>query len=192
MTAGPEGGLVVDQLLESARRVLHGLATRKPEAGAGAGDDDGPGQRMVGVGWATVDVDRVAAQFSASLGLPASAWLPAQRDALLGASTLLGPAIGPDGPRLILLEPDTEGRAAASLARLGEGVAVVYVAGSGSKTSSWHVEEGATRVGSTGPAVGARAPGPLGLARLVLGGPAWGPHVIVVDAHPESLPSASD
>lgn len=180
------------QVLESAWQVLHGLSARKPASGAGRGDDRGPGHLIVGIGWATVDVDRAASQFTASLGVPANVWLPADQDAHLGAAARLGPSLGRDGPRLILLEPDTEGRLAASLARLGEGVAVVYVAGSGSKTPVRYADERGTSAVSTGRALSSRAPGPLGPARLVLGGHTWGPHVIVVDDQLESLPSAGD
>jgi hypothetical protein len=170
MTAGQERGVVVARLLESASQVL-GLDARR-------GDDRRMAHLIVGIGWATVDLDRAMAQFSASLGLRPNAWLPAHRDAQLGAAARLGPALGPDGPRLLLLEPDTEGRLAASLAKLGEGVAAGYVVGDDSAT--------------TQSALSTRQPGPLGPARLVLGGPVWGPHVIVVDERPESLPSAGD
>jgi hypothetical protein len=148
--------------------------------------------RIVGIGWATVELDRAAAQLGASLDLLPDAWTPADRDQLLGAAALLGSLLGQaaHGPRLVLLEPDTEGRLAASLARHGEGVVAVYV-----------VEMRPAKVAPPsegqlpgGPARSATAHGPLGRARLVLGGPISGPYVIVLDAptNPESLPSAGD
>ena len=192
MTSGPDRGVVVAQLLESASKVLQGRKAQKAESGAVDGEGDRPRDRIVGIGWATVDLDRAAAQFSASLCLPANVWLPAHRDAQLGAEARLGPSLGQDRPRLILLEPDTEGRLAASLARLGEGVAVVYLVGDDSRNPGQRGEDGGTGGATTRSALSTRQPGPLGPARLVLGGPAWGPHVIVVDDQLESLPSAGD
>ena len=187
MTVGPEPGDVVAELVEAAAGLM-------PASLAG--------RRIVGIGWGTVDLERAAATLGASLGLPVDAWTSADRDHLLGATALLGPPLsssvspapGPDsrGPRLVLLEPDTEGRLAASLARHGEGVAAVYVVATlveGAAPSS------VAAVGSPGaPVRSSIAPGPLGRARLVLGGPIWGPHVIVLEApaNPESLPSADD
>lgn len=152
------------------------------------------GRRTVGIGWATVELERAAAELGTSLGLPADSWTPADRDQLLGAAALLGPPLGPDagGPRMVLLEPDTEGRLAASLARHGEGVAAVYVV----ETLAEGVRPapGAPDRLQGAPARSSAAPGPLGRARLVLGGPIWGPHIVVLDAppKPESLPSAGD
>jgi hypothetical protein len=174
------------------------------------------GARALGIGWATVELERAARELGASLGLPADAWEPADRDQLLGARVLLGPHLGsrlgsasgpdPRGPRLLLLEPDTEGRLAASLARHGEGLAAVYVSESHAERSAPApaARQAASDRGSAPPsgAAGASpagprssaASGPLGLGRLILGGPIWGPHVVVLEApaNPESLPSAGD
>ena len=56
-----------------------------------------------------------------------------ERDALLGASVWRRePSPGSGArPALFVLEPDTEGRLAAVLARFGEGVAAAYLAGRG-------------------------------------------------------------
>jgi ribosomal protein S18 acetylase RimI-like enzyme len=79
------------------------------------------GTRTVAVGWATVDRERAALE-----------WRPlrfvaAPDDEALGAlawrSTL------DDGTVLLLLEPSTEGRLAAALARHGEGPVALWVAG---------------------------------------------------------------
>jgi hypothetical protein len=86
--------------------------------------------RLVALGWATVDLDRAAAAW------PGLRWLAVPRDALVGARGLQGEPVpvGEDstarrpGFRLLLLEPDTEGRIAAALARHGEGPAALYVA----------------------------------------------------------------
>ncbi|HYN70247.1 MAG TPA: hypothetical protein VEX41_08555 [Candidatus Eisenbacteria bacterium] len=194
MSAGSQPEVVVAQLLGAAR-----LALRALEAGPGPArgvsgpprsHSGGPRLRIIGVGWATVELDRAATQLAASLGLPAGAWMPAPRDGLLGATARLGPPLTPGGPRLVLLEPDTEGRLAASLARLGEGVAAVYV-----------TEQGSARAARRGAAVDRDPPvrgslrrlepGPIGPARLVLGGPAWGPHVLVVGRDPHSAHGTS-
>jgi hypothetical protein len=132
---------------------------------------------LVGIGWATVELDRAARE--AEEGLP-GAWVAGQPDRLLGASTRLRPT-GRDGVTLILLEPDTEGRLAASLARFGEGVAAVYLAG----------DRGGDARNDVGSAyLGRPEPGPLGPGRLVSGAPAWGPHLIVLDPMVGSSPGS--
>ena len=74
-------------------------------------------------------------------------------------------------PAIVLLEPDTEGRLAATLARFGEGVGAIYVA-----------PRAGDPPGRVDPVrVGRPSPGPLGSGRTVLARPAWGPHVIVLD-----------
>jgi hypothetical protein len=188
-----EPGDIVDQLLGAAARALGTSFPRSAAHGVrganGARDD--AAFRTVGIGWATVELERAAAELGRLLDLPPDPWTPAGRDQLLGAATLLGPRLGPlvDGPRLVLLEPYTEGRLAASLARHGEGVAAVYVAGLAPTLVP--PDGGAS---PPAPSRSAAAPGPLGRGRLVLGGPIWGPHVIALDAtpNPESLPSAGD
>ncbi|HEX5465393.1 MAG TPA: GNAT family N-acetyltransferase [Candidatus Limnocylindrales bacterium] len=92
------------------------------EAHLGAG-----GGPPVGLGLATVDLDRTAAALvEADPGLRFS---PLEDDLALGAHVLA--ATLPDGLALRLLEPATEGPLAAFLARFGEGPAVLYVAGPG-------------------------------------------------------------
>ncbi|MEO5703823.1 MAG: hypothetical protein ABIZ52_02165 [Candidatus Limnocylindrales bacterium] len=117
---------------------------------------------VTGIGWATVDADRALVQLDGLLAPagegeespPPSSWTPLARDAALGARVWLrAMANSGSGPWLVVLEPDTESRLAASLARFGEGVAVVYLG------------EGLLRSG-----------------RLVRGGPAWGPHVMILAA----------
>lgn len=165
MTAGRQPGVVAAQLVVAAELALREVGEQHV--------------RIVGIGWATVELDRAAAQLAASLGLPAGAWVPGSRDTLLGAASRLGPPLTPDGPRLILLEPDTEGRLAASLVRLGEGIAAVYV------TDERGIEAPGGATAELSPAgtgnLGRLEPGPLGPARLAVGGPAWGPHILVVD-----------
>jgi len=120
--------------------------------------------RLAGVGWATVDCERAAGELRAALGRPDADWVPATGDPMLGAAAWR--FVGGKGaePAIVLLEPDTEGRLAASLARFGEAVAVVYLAASGAPAAALSRPE----------------VGPLGPGRLLLGRPAWGPHVIVL------------
>lgn len=151
------------------------------------------GLRLVGVGWGTVELERAAEELSnafAAARLPAPDWVPASRDAHLGASAWVG-ATGwfgaegaprglsdPELPAVVLLEPDTEGRLAATLARFDEGVAAIYL--EAPRPPAPGADAGPY---AFDPArVGAPAPGPLGLGRMVLARPTWGPHVIVVPA----------
>jgi hypothetical protein len=78
--------------------------------------------RVVGLGWATVDTERTVLEASPV------AWQPSTREAAVGASTLVA-RIG--DVALVILEPDTEARLAAALARVGEGLCLAYVAGAG-------------------------------------------------------------
>jgi hypothetical protein len=118
--------------------------------------------RLLAVGLATVDLERAAAALG---GLVER--LP--DDALLGARA------GRVGdPRIVLLEPATEGRLAASLARVGEGPVAIYLA----------VADAGTRNPAAAPAsrpeTTVAGPGPLGPQALVRAGPPWGPHLLLV------------
>jgi hypothetical protein len=130
----------------------------------------GPGARVEvsAIGWATGELDRAEASLGAEFG---STFMPAARDALLGASVRRSAS---GRPGILLLEPDTEGRLAGALARHGEGPAALYL-----EVASLEQLPGrlSIRAGS----------GPLGPARLILGGQPWGPFVILVaDQSPAS------
>lgn len=123
------------------------------------------------VGWATVDLDRAAGELSHLLRA-GSEFMEAQSSVVLGARCRVGPAAEDPALRIVLLEPDTEGRLAATLARHDEGWA-----------ATWAVE----------PSAGARQrhasvarPGPFGMERLVPGGPLGGPHRLTVDVPSQS------
>ena len=113
----------------------------------------GPADRVVGLGWATVDTERTVAEARATR------WGPATREDAIGASAIVT-RIGDIA--LVVLEPDTEARLAASLARFGEGLCLVYVAG-----------------GGPGGMVRATALGRVG--RLRAHAHPWGPYVIAVE-----------
>ncbi len=83
------------------------------------GEGDGA---LIGMGWATVDLERTASEVL-ELHFDDSG-----DESALGARAL-GTKVG--SIELLLLEPSTEGRLAGWLARNGEGVAVIYVEGAG-------------------------------------------------------------
>ena len=118
---------------------------------------------VAGVGWATVELDRGVRELGAVAPFTASA-----RDANLGASARRSPLTDRSRPAIVLLEPDTEGLLAATLARFGEGVLVVYLG----PLDRADVDDT--------PNLGPARTGPLGPARLVMGRPAWGPHALVL------------
>ena len=155
-------------LLTAAREVVRSAAERDPWLF---------GLRLAGIGWATVELERAAGELAAAFrqaGMPEPRWSPGARDDLLGATTWVSrepwPAEGMDRPpAIVLLEPDTEGRLAATLSRFDEGVAAAYLA----------PEPGVSLVEAA--RLGRPGAGPLGSSRLVLARPAWGPNVVVLD-----------
>ena len=139
------------------------------EAGRGAGLPAwleatlGPGDHpeVVAIGWATVDLERTAGELGGR-------WQAAPADRLLGGRAWIreapadpaDPADPAEGPfRIILLEPSTEGRLAAALARRGEGPVAVY------RRPATGPADGRTRAGE----------GPLGPQLLELDGLVAGP-----------------
>ncbi|HUQ44983.1 MAG TPA: hypothetical protein VM451_11335 [Candidatus Limnocylindria bacterium] len=149
------------------------------------------------IGWATVELERAAEELGQAFtraGLPGPAWAPGPRDSLLGASSWVSsewwpaPSGGP-GPAIVLLEPDTEGRLAATLARFGEGVGAIYLSAPAPDAAGMpHATRDAARHAGAPDALpidrsrlGAPAAGPAGTGRLLLARPTWGPHVVVLD-----------
>jgi ribosomal protein S18 acetylase RimI-like enzyme len=137
--------------------------------------DDAP---VVGLGWATVDLDRAADELATEAGLDGSLVRTAPEDAALGARARRLDL--PDGP-LILLEPRTEGRLAAALARHGEGPVAIYLAA----TDGVQDAGGAGSAAAAGPVLAPKgrllAPqgDPLGgRSRLVPPIDPWGPFVL--------------
>jgi hypothetical protein len=121
--------------------------------------------RLVARIWATVELERAAADLGLELERVSD-------DQLLGASVAL--ARPPDEPWIALLEPRTEGRLAAWLARNGEGPAGSYLAvGAGLD---------AIRRQPHGRVLSEVAGGPFGRSVLLLGGPAGGPQLVLVES----------
>ena len=123
----------------------------------------------VAIGWATVELDRAAAELSHLL-TPGTTFEEAPSSVVLGARCRIGSVAGTPGLRVVLLEPDTEGRLAAALARAGEGWRATWVLDSG-------VGHGPRRASVA-------RPGPLGTERLLLGGALAGPYRLFVEAVP--------
>ncbi len=121
--------------------------------------------RVLAIIWATVDVDRVLA----GIGLAAEE-LPDDR--LLGAAVRLVHPLG--GEPIAFLEPTTEGRIAATLAQSGEGPAGQYILATDGLSSL------VVRAAAAGIAIKRADDGPFGPSALVLGGPAAGPHIVLV------------
>jgi hypothetical protein len=107
-------------ILDAAEAILAEAARSEPGLAGGS---------IVAIGWATVDTDRAERELGHVLGARLGS-VPMERDADLGAFVRRATPFEV-GPSLLLLEPDTEGRLAAILARHGEGVALVVVAAAG-------------------------------------------------------------
>jgi hypothetical protein len=150
-----------DRLVAAGEDILARAALDSPDLA---------GATIVGIGWATVDIERAEAQLGAAFG-ERGAWAEAPRDALLGARAAVYQPEMAARPVAVVLEPDTEGRLAASLARHGEGVAAVYVtARPGSVLASGFF--------------GIPAGGPLGRGRRLARGGDAEPSVVVLDTDP--------
>jgi hypothetical protein len=78
-----------------------------------------------------------------------------------------------DHESFVLLEPNTEARLAATLARHGEGPAALYVAAAAA------IERTRERLSTDGIAASTPSPGPFGQQILIAGGPVSGPHLLV-------------
>ncbi len=124
----------------------------------------GPDARTI-TGWATVELDRAASGAAMAQDLP--------DDALLGARCRLV-TFGAVDREALLLEPATEGRIAASLARFGEGPIAAYVI-----VAPARFGDIVRKARAAGLVLSAESAGPFGLQRLVLGGPPWGAHLCV-------------
>lgn len=128
---------------------------------------------IVSIGWATVDAERTAG--GADLR-------PRPRDPHLGATASIlalppGLDAATEAPTIVLLEPDTEGRLAAALARSGEGPAVLYL-----EVGTDGLERARKAIRRRGGHVSVVLDGPFGRSTLLLGGPRSGPHVVLVEA----------
>ena len=127
---------------------------------------------LLALGWATVDLDRAAAELAAELGLAAAAFQPVADSILLGARCRVAHGVLPRGTALAILEPRTEGVMAAALARHGEGPSVTWARSSSD--------------GSARPSASLR-PGPFGPERFEPGAPRQGPFLLLVETGPGTI-----
>lgn len=120
-------------------------------------------------GWATVELDRAEAEVAADLGALGVPRVEEVSDEdVLGARCRL--LTFATGRGVLLLEPSTEGRLAAALARHGEGYLALYV----------FVDGGAPeRARRAGLVLTAERGGPFGPERLVVTAPRDGPFLIL-------------
>ena len=189
--AHPGGRLVFEpvELASGGEARDGGAAGEADDGGAAGGEADGggagrgaaPGMRLVGVAWATVELDRADAELDPWLD-PAGV----SGDGLephLGARTRTRPSPGLPGRFLVLAEPTTEGRVAASLARDGEGPCALYL------EPAEGLDDWLAAAARRGVAVSAIRSGPFGPSTLLDGVPS-GPHLVVVARGPASPPSS--
>jgi hypothetical protein len=134
--------------------------------------------RPLAIGWATVDLDRATGELAASLGLPGDdPFRAGPRSAVLGGTCRIAAGVLPDGGWLVVLEPDTEGRLAGSLARFDEG-----------PVAAWLLVEapapglGLEELRRAGLTLSTEGDGPFGPEWLIADGPARAPgrHRILV------------
>ncbi len=140
---------------------------------------DAPTVHAVAVGWTTVELARTEASIREAAAGLVGPFEEAPGDALIGAHVrvaTLGLAAVPTIRAIALLEPSTEGRLAASLARLSEGPAVVWLARDATSDAS-----------TDRPATSSPAAGPFGPERLLPGGERDGRLVLVVDDAPGTI-----
>lgn len=148
-----------------------------PAAGSGAGP-----LLLVGLGWCTVELERSESELDPWLGPRPSGVPPGVEvdadglgtDEHLGARVRLREGDGLPGAWMVLLEPSTEGRTAASLARDGEGPCALYL------RPAVGMEAWLDEARERGVTAGSHRDGPFGAQVLLAGSPA-GPHVIVTE-----------
>jgi len=128
--------------------------------------------RPFALGWATVDLDRAASKLARDPGFSPAAFVDRTGSEALGASCRVADGVVPGGLSLAILEPATEGRLAATLARFGEGPTVVW----------YRTDEGVPSEASTPRA------GPFGPEWLVSGAPVHGPHRFLIRPGAGTIP----
>jgi len=140
---------------------------------------DGAG-RLIAVGWATVETDRAVGELADALGIAPTSFRAAPPSAALGASCLVLDVPLPGDVALAVLEPATEGRIAAGLARWDEGPLVAWYAAAEPESEPDGIGPARVAGASASSAASGRV-GPFGPERLVGGDPLTGPHRLLVD-----------
>jgi hypothetical protein len=176
-----------DRPRAAGRLMLEPVPDGEPSPVPGAGNP----MLLVGLGWATVELDRAEAELDMWLGprlagpgggvgaggpagtgdggVGAGQW----EDESLGAWARVRGEGGLPGSWTVLLEPATEGRVAASLARDGEGPCALYL------WPTVGLDPWLGEAAGRGVTTGVLREGPFGPQVLLTGSPS-GPHVILV------------
>jgi hypothetical protein len=141
---------------------------------------DGAG-RLIAVGWATVETDRAVGELADALGIAPTSFRAAPPSAALGASCLVLDVPLPGDVALAVVEPATEGRIAAGLARWDEGPLVAWYAATAEPESEPDGLAVPTVPGASATSTASGRVGPFGPERLVVGDPLTGPHRLLVD-----------
>jgi hypothetical protein len=146
--------------------VAERVAAAWQEAVAAAASLSSLDARAVAIGWATVELDRATEELAAALGLDSDAsFRVAPRSDTLGATARIATGVLPGGGSLVALEPDTEGRLAASLARHDEGPVAIWLSVLPAAEPAVDASHAANR------AVSPERDGPFGRERLIVGDP---------------------
>ena len=130
--------------------------------------------------WATVDLERALTDLRGGAVPGAGVASDILEDPLLGARVLVLPPEG-GGPRIALVEPSTEGRLAATLARHGEGPVGSYLAAPAA------LDLVRTKADAAGVRLSRAAIGPFGRSVLILCEMFAARHLILVE--PAAVPS---
>jgi hypothetical protein len=168
-----------DEPRTAGRLVLEPVPNGEEPPAAGAGAEP---LRLVGLGWCTVELERAESELDPWLGPRPSGVPPGVEldagglwtDEHLGARVRLREGDGLPGAWMVLLEPSTEGRTAASLARDGEGPCALYL------RPSIGLDAWLDAARERGVTASSQRDGPFGVQVLLAGSPA-GPHVIVTE-----------
>lgn len=173
----------VDRPLPGGRLVLEPAWEDADRSVVVPGEADG--LRLLAVAWCTVELDRAERELAMWLGdaddpRAEGSGSDGAPDPHLGAVARSRGAPQLPGGRLVLVEPITEGRVAASLARDAEGPCGIYLvpAGAGGPRGLTGWIAAARGRGTT---IARREAGPFGSQVLVLGGPVAGPHLLVAE-----------
>ena len=154
---------------EALRTTLAALAADAPPVAA---------SRLHALGWATVELDRAERELTVDLGLAPDAFIEAPDSAVMGARCRVALETLPGGVALVILEPATEGRLSAGLARYGEAPLAAWFVLDGSSgavmppptVTSAGEPARAARAGPTVPGTPSAAVGPFGPERIASDG----------------------
>jgi hypothetical protein len=143
----------------------------------------GMGDLPATIGWATVEMERAEREMQKRM--PGARFTSAPGDSLLGARVRLLALDADPASRIVLLEPSTEGRLAGSLARFGEGPVALYLHLGFRDLDPIRSAAARAEIRLSTP-----GDGPFGRSVLLVHGPAWGPHLLLVELSLPVTPAA--